>query len=89
MTKFTNLICKSKTYIALGIAFGIVSCDNEFDLSDINTDMNVGGSIAVPIGFGLSTIYSVYFLLTDRLHIIKRKPKPEEDSGYQVEGGNF
>ena len=50
MTKFTNLICKSKTYIALGIAFGIVSCDNEFDLSDINTDMNVGGSIAVPIG---------------------------------------
>ena len=45
--------------------------------------------IAVPIGFGLSTIYSVYFLLTDRLHIIKRKPKPEEDSGYQVEGGNF
>ena len=45
--------------------------------------------IAVPIGFGLSTIYSVYFLLTDRLNIIKRKPKPEEDSGYQVEGGNF
>ena len=45
--------------------------------------------IAVPIGFGLSTIYSVYFLLTDRLHIIKRKPKPEDEAGYQVEGGNF
>ena len=45
--------------------------------------------IAVPIGFGLSTIYSIYFLLTDRLHIIKRKPKPEDEAGYQVEGGNF
>lgn len=44
--------------------------------------------IAVPIGFGLSTIYSVYFLLTDRLHIIKKKDSGEE-SGHQVEGGNF
>lgn len=60
--------------------------------------------IAVPIGFGLSTIYSVYFLLTDRLHLIKKKP-PEDDPGdggedingdgfvdvseHKVEGGNF
>ena len=29
--------------------------------------------IAVPIGFGLSTLYQVYFLLKDRLHIIKDK----------------
>lgn len=29
--------------------------------------------IAVPVGFGLSTIYQVYFLLKDRLHIIKDK----------------
>lgn len=45
--------------------------------------------IAVPIGFGLSTIYSVYFLLTDKLHLIKKKIVVEDISEYQVEGGNF
>jgi TRAP-type C4-dicarboxylate transport system permease small subunit len=34
--------------------------------------------IAVPIGFGLSVIYSIWFLLTDRFHIIKLKKKAEE-----------
>ncbi len=43
--------------------------------------------IAVPLGFGLSTIYSIYFMLTDRLHIIKKKETVE--TGHQVEGGNF
>lgn len=45
--------------------------------------------IAVPLGFGVSTLYSIYFLLTERFHIIKVKTKPEEDEGYQVEGGNY
>ncbi len=44
--------------------------------------------IAVPIGFGLSTIYSVKFLLTERFHIIKKKDTGI-DAGHQVEGGNF
>lgn len=44
--------------------------------------------IAVPIGFGLSVLYSIWFLLTDRLHIIKVK-KPEDEGGHKVEGGNF
>ena len=44
--------------------------------------------IAVPLGFGLSTIYSIYFFLTDRLHIIKKKENDDPDE-YQVEGGNF
>lgn len=44
--------------------------------------------IAVPIGFGLSLIHSIRFLLTDRLHLIKPKALPE-NSGHQVEGGNF
>lgn len=43
--------------------------------------------IAVPIGFGLSTIYSIYFLLTDKFHIIKKKAAV--GSEHQVEGGNF
>lgn len=43
--------------------------------------------IAVPLGFGLSAIYSIYFFLTDRFHIIKKKePKTDE---HQVTGGNF
>lgn len=44
--------------------------------------------IAVPIGFGLSVLYSIWFLLTDRLHIIKVK-KSEDEGGHKVEGGNF
>lgn len=43
---------------------------------------------AVPVGFGLSTIYSIKFLLTERFHIIKKK-NTDDDAGYQVEGGNF
>ena len=31
--------------------------------------------IAVPLGFGLSFIYAVYFFLRDRLHLIKAKPQ--------------
>ena len=44
--------------------------------------------IAVPIGFGLSTIYSIYFMLADRLHLIK-KIEVEDIDEHQVEGGNF
>ena len=44
--------------------------------------------VAVPIGFGLSVIYSIWFLLTDRLHIIKVKPSDDDDD-YKVEEGNF
>ncbi len=33
--------------------------------------------IAVPLGFGLSFIYAVYFFLRDRLHLIKGKVTPE------------
>lgn len=44
--------------------------------------------IAVPIGFGLSVIYSVYFLLTERFHIIKKK-EAEQITEHEVEGGNF
>ncbi len=58
--------------------------------------------VAVPTGFCLSTIYSVYFLLTDRFHIIKKKPGAASGNGedangdgivdfseHKVEGGNF
>ena len=35
--------------------------------------------IAVPLGFGLSFCYSVFFFLRDRLHIIKSAKEPEEN----------
>ena len=40
--------------------------------------------VAVPLGFGLSFIYSVVAFLRDRLHIIKSKPPVEADT---AEGG--
>ena len=40
------------------------------------------------IGIALSVIYSIWFLLTDRLHIIKVKPSDDDDD-YKVEEGNF
>ena len=53
--------------------------------------------IAVPIGFGLSVIYSIYFFLRDRLHVIKAKEEPKEEKSeevgegldHEVTGGNF
>ncbi len=57
-------------------------------VTDILRVPKIFTGIAVPIGFGLSTIYSIYFMLTERLHIIK--PKESDDPiGHQVEGGNF
>ena len=45
--------------------------------------------IAVPLGFGLSLIYSIYFFLRDRLHWIKAKPQeePQEELEAAVEEG--
>ena len=44
--------------------------------------------IAVPLGFGLSLIYAIYFLLRDRLHWIKAKPQ-EEPEIVAEEGGAY
>ncbi|MBE7002704.1 MAG: TRAP transporter small permease [Ruminococcaceae bacterium] len=45
--------------------------------------------IAVPLGFGLSLIYQVYFFLRDQLHLIKTKDAPEEKSENDQEGGAY
>lgn len=42
--------------------------------------------IAVPLGFGLSLIYAIYFFLRDRLHLIKVKPQEESKEALE-EGG--
>ena len=44
--------------------------------------------IAVPLGFGLSLIYAVYFFLRDRLHLIRSKPV-EEAAEEAQEGGAY
>ena len=44
--------------------------------------------IAVPLGFGLSLIYAIYFFLRDRLHLIKVKPQ-EESEKIVEEGGAY
>ena len=44
--------------------------------------------IAVPLGFGLSLIYAIYFFLRDHLHLIKAKPQ-EESEKIVEEGGAY
>jgi len=43
--------------------------------------------VAVPVGFAWSTLYSVYFLLSDRLHLVKSGLL--DDGEIKIEGGNF
>ena len=43
--------------------------------------------IAVPLGFGLSLIYSIFFFLRDKLHIIK--PKAPAEGTEEQEGGAY
>lgn len=45
--------------------------------------------IAVPLGFGLSLIYQIYFFLRDQLHLIKTKETPEADAEKNEEGGAY
>ena len=45
--------------------------------------------IAVPLGFGLSLIYAIYFFLRDRLHWIKAKPQEEPEAAAAEEGGAY
>lgn len=49
-------------------------------LTDLLRVPKVYTGIAVPIGFGLSAVYSLYFLLTDHFHIIKVKKSDEEEA---------
>ena len=44
--------------------------------------------IAVPLGFGLSLIYAVYFFLRDRLHLIKAKPQEPAEAETE-QGGAY
>ena len=44
--------------------------------------------VAVPLGFGLSLIYAIYFFLRDRLHLIKAKDT-EEPAETEQGGGAY
>lgn len=78
------------TYICSEYAYNLLFVRGVWKpaLTDILRFPKFYTGVAVPIGFGLSTIYSIYFMLTDRLHIIKKK-ETEDLVGHQVEGGNF
>ena len=49
----------------------LVSCDNEFDLSDINTDITVGGNIKIPIGETEQLTLSRIIDETDQFYVDK------------------
>ena len=44
--------------------------------------------IAVPLGFGLSFIYAVYFFLRDRLHLFKAKPQEPAETATEQGGAS-
>ena len=78
------------TIICSQYAYNLVFFRGAYKLAvtDVLRIPKIYTGIAVPIGFALSTAYSIYFMLTERLHIIKKK-NDEESDDYQVEGGNF
>ena len=83
------LILIMLTVISAQYAYNLVFSKGvlKIALTDMLRVPKVYTGIAVPIGFGLSTIYSVYFLLTDRFHIIKKKqPAAEaaEEGGHEA-----
>ena len=47
----------------------ITSCDDEYDLSDINSDITVGGDIKIPIGETEELTLSRIIDLTDQLYV--------------------
>lgn len=53
----------------VGLAGLMISCDSDFDLSNINTDITVGGSIAAPIGTTDTLTLSRLIDLTDNLKV--------------------
>lgn len=61
----------------LGITGLMISCDSDFDLSNINTDITVGGSIAAPIGTTDTLTVSRLINLTDHLVV-------DEDGAYAL-----
>lgn len=60
---------KSAFIYIVGITPFLVSCDNEFDLSDINTDITVGGNIKIPIGETEKLTLSRIIDETDQLYV--------------------
>lgn len=62
---------KSAFVCIVGITPLLVSCDNEFDLSDINTDITVGGNIKIPIGETEQLTLSRIIDETDQLYVDK------------------
>ena len=78
------------TVISAQYAYNLLYVRGEYSpaITDVLRVPKIYTGIAVPIGFALSTIYSIYFMLTDRLHIIKKK-EPDDPDDYQVEEGNF
>lgn len=70
MSLFCNRLRKGAIWSVLGLGLpGVISCDKTFDLSDISTDITVGGSLTMPIGTTDTLHLSRLIDLTDKLKI--------------------
>lgn len=79
MTILEILILVMLTWISAQYAYNLVFSRGVFKptLTDTLRIPKVFTGMAVPIGFGLSLMHSIKFLLRDRLHILKSKPEEE------------
>ncbi len=89
MSVLTILVLGLLTYISSQYVYNLIYSRGvlKLTLTDTLRIPKWYTGIAVPLGFGLSFIYSIFFFLRDRLHIIKSKAPAEEEQ--TEEGGAY
>lgn len=77
-----NVLRKGAISVVVGLALvNVTSCDESFDLSNISTDINVGGSLSVPIGTTDTLKLSRIIDLTEELKVDENGFYALESSG--------
>ena len=89
MSLLTILVLALLTYISYQYVYNLIYSRGvlKLTLTDTLRIPKWYTGIAVPLGFGLSLIYQIYFFLRDELHLFKA-PAPAEDAETE-EGGAY
>ncbi len=83
MSILTILVLGLLTYISCQYVYNLIYSRGvlKLTLTDTLRIPKWYTGIAVPLGFGLSLIYQIYFFLRDQLHLFKSAKKEEEKEG--------
>ncbi len=83
MSILTILVLGLLTYISCQYVYNLIYSRGvlKLTLTDTLRIPKWYTGIAVPLGFGLSLIYQIYFFLRDQLHLFKSKKAEEEQEG--------